>query len=106
MLGIPSSPGALNGLVVFSCTQICSLVILPMPLHTFSYLPFACGLFSVGLAGRKLVASAVLFSPFVLAIVSSPCTLYLSFRIFAFLYWMVSLRSSSVPPISLVPQPF
>src|SRR5216683_5440184 len=83
MLEIPSRPRALNGLVFLSCLQICSLVIFPTPLHAFGYFISAFPPWSCGLMGKKHLASALLFSSFVLAVSSSLSTLYLSFRIFA-----------------------
>jgi hypothetical protein len=81
--GIPSGPGALNGFVFLICSQICSLVILPTPLHAFGYLTLAFSPWTCGLVGKKHLASAWLFSSFVLAIRSSSPTLCLSFGIFA-----------------------
>src|SRR6266851_409592 len=82
ILGILSSPGALKGLVFFSWSYICSLVILPTPLYAFGYFmtsPRSC---SSGLAGKKHLARALLFLLFMLAVISFPPIMCLSFRIF------------------------
>src|SRR6266851_8608723 len=58
-------------------------MILPTPLQAFGYFSFTCCSSSGGLAGKKHLASAALFSSFVLAIASALPTLYWSFGIFA-----------------------
>src|SRR6266851_1568705 len=82
ILGMPSGPGALYGLMLFSCARICCLVTLLTPLHAFGYFSIGCSS-ACGLAGKKLLASAMLFSSFVLAIVSSSPILCFSFGILA-----------------------
>src|SRR6266851_3902541 len=83
IFGIPSGSGALKGLVFLSCSQICSLVILPTPLHALGYLASLFAPCSCGLVGKRHLASAMLFSLFMLATISCSPTIYLSLGIFA-----------------------
>src|SRR6266851_7872284 len=82
ILGMPLGPGALYGLMLFSCAHICCLVTLPTPLHAFGYFSVGCGS-ACSLAGKKLLASTMLFSSFMLAVVSSSSILCFSFGILA-----------------------
>src|SRR6266851_682748 len=83
IFGIPSGPRALKGLVFLSCLQICSLMILPTPLHALGYLASSFTPRSCSLAEKRHLANAMLFSSFVLATISCLPTVYLSLGIFA-----------------------
>src|SRR5712672_168878 len=72
MLGMPSGPGALYGLSLPIWPHTCSAVSLVVFLHCGGYRSSTRGSVSAGLAGKNALVSALLFSPFVLAVRSCP----------------------------------
>src|SRR6266702_8704294 len=71
IFGIPSGPGALNGFNLASCLFTCSLLI-ESKLHIGSGYTNRSGDSWGGFEGKNVLASMVLFSAFVVAVLSDP----------------------------------
>jgi hypothetical protein len=76
IFGIPSGPGALYGLSLLSCFSICAFVIFLGASHCRGNFWLSCPGSCIGFVGKKLLASATLFSSLLEAILSASPVLY------------------------------